>query len=231
MPNICCICRSTVRVSHTKVKLHRFPKHPELRQKWLDDLNLRSADITRDSRVCSLHFIDGNIKTLPSISLGIKFCLPLDTSTPRGKRATNRSLEASNSCKNVHLASTPMTSPTIDTHNLQMVSPCESVAGNDEDLSSNVSTVFNHEHSGSEAATSTDQIQVAVNTALATQLEAVSSEKSSLQVELSNAKTTLFRIENVAHNDSLINLYTGFASYEVFMAFSWAFCPTFEVLG
>ena len=100
-----------------------------------------------------------------------------------------------------------------------MVSPCESVAGNDEDLSSNVSTVFNHEYSGSEAATSTDQIQVAVNTALATQLEAVSSEKSSLQVELSNAKTTLFRIKNVAHNDSLINLYTGFASYEVFMAF------------
>ena len=35
------------------------------------------------SKVCSVHFRDGKIKTLPSISLGIKSRLPLDMSTPR----------------------------------------------------------------------------------------------------------------------------------------------------
>ena len=34
----------------------------------------------------------------------------------------------------------------------------------------------------------------------------------------------MFRVEHIAHNDSLITLYTGFPSYEVFISF-------FEFLG
>ena len=74
MPNNCCVCGSMGRC------LHRFPKDPTLRKKWLDNLNLREEDIGSEARVCVAHFRDG----IPSLSIGWKFSDSC-TSTPRSK--------------------------------------------------------------------------------------------------------------------------------------------------
>lgn len=55
------------------ITLHRFPEQQADRQRWLDGLKLADADITAEARVCSLHFRDGNSKTIPSLHIGMKF--------------------------------------------------------------------------------------------------------------------------------------------------------------
>ena len=72
MPGNCCIC-GQMKSADCKISLHRFPKKPEIRKKWLDGLELTESDINSESRVCSMHFRDGNIKNIPSIHIGIKF--------------------------------------------------------------------------------------------------------------------------------------------------------------
>ena len=65
---------------------HRFPSDDKVRAKWLDSLHLKEEDISPHSRVCNLHFRDGNTKTIPSLSL---VCSPSSYSTPCGKHAAN----------------------------------------------------------------------------------------------------------------------------------------------
>ena len=91
MPNSCCVCGRMKGTDPGQVRtLHRFPADNKLRAKWLDSLHLKEEDISPHSRVCNLHFRDGNTKTIPSVSLGIRLCSPPSYSTPRGKRAANR---------------------------------------------------------------------------------------------------------------------------------------------
>ena len=54
---------------------------------------------------------------------------------------------------------------------------------------------------------------------MASQLDLVRSENTHLKAELEFTKKTLFRIENITNNDSLISTYTGFSSYEILSAF------------
>ena len=214
--------------------LHRFPADDKLRAKWLNSLHLKEEDISPHSRVCNLHFRDGNTKTIPSVSLGIRLCSPPSYSTPRGKRAANRSSSTESApSKRQCLTSTPISTPPMSTsstplsspisnitmpstHELQIVSPSESIAESDSDMYQSDISAFMRP---SDEHTSQSYVQVVVNSALASQLESVTAEKKTLEDEIRTVKSTLFRIENIAHNDSLVSLYTGFISYEVFLAF------------
>ena len=67
--------------------------------------------------------------------------------------------------------------------------------------------------------TSMDNVQVTVNSALTSHIEQLKAENLKLHNELTTAKLAPFRIECIRHDNALITLYTGFPSYDVFMAF------------
>ena len=90
---------------------------------------------------------------------------------------------------------------------------------------SDVSATFNDSRDGESGL-----VQVTVNAALATQLDLVRSDNTHIKAELKCTKKTLFRIENVIENNSLISTYTGFASYEILMAFFAFLVPSTNCL-
>lgn len=108
--------------------LHRFPADPAPRKKWLDNLKLQEQDITSNSRVCSLHFRDGNTKTIPLSTLGRRLTERPDYETPRSKRLASRlSFDENRPSKRTH-ASPSLSSPEPQaTPEPLIVSPSESL--------------------------------------------------------------------------------------------------------
>ena len=91
MPDNCIVCGLT-KEQNPEISLFRIPKNTQIRNAWLKGLCLTPQDIKNVSRVCSLHFRDGNSKTIPSARLGKSFCQLPSKCTPRGKRQTSRDL-------------------------------------------------------------------------------------------------------------------------------------------
>lgn len=52
------------------VSFHRFPRDPALRNSWLEIFQLQESDLKPSTRVCSRHFPNGNVKKMPSITIG-----------------------------------------------------------------------------------------------------------------------------------------------------------------
>lgn len=69
-----------------------------------------------------------------------------------------------------------------------------------------------------------DNRDIFLDTALAARIESLEAETEHLQSTLSTTKPTYFRIQQISGNDALTRFYTGFASYEILLAF-------FEFLG
>lgn len=63
------------------------------------------------------------------------------------------------------------------------------------------------------------EVQVTVDVALSAQIQMLKSQLEKLQAELNVAKRAPFRVECVAHDDSLISLYTSFPSYCLSISF------------
>ena len=66
---------------------------------------------------------------------------------------------------------------------------------------------------------SRSEVQVTVDVAWSSQIQMLKSQLNKLQGELDEAKRAPFRVECVAHDDTLISLYTGFPSYDVLLSF------------
>ena len=62
-----------MQVPGSDFSLHRFPKDLALRKKWFNGLCLQEGDVNAESRVCSFHFRDGDVKNIPSLSIGPHF--------------------------------------------------------------------------------------------------------------------------------------------------------------
>ena len=77
------------------------------------------------------------------------------------------------------------------------------------------------ESPGHEERTSSD---VVVNAALIARIEVLEAENFKLKQQFGSAKPKYFRLEDIAHNDTFVRFYTGFASYVVLLIF-------FEFLG
>lgn len=88
MPNSCIVCGKKSSWQH-RVSLHRFPADLTMQQTRLNVLNLSESDLTPNSRICSLHFRDGDITTTPSLSTGEKFGSP-PIDSKRAKRFRKR---------------------------------------------------------------------------------------------------------------------------------------------
>ena len=72
MPTSCIVCGKKKFWRH-KISLHHFLKDPVVRKAWLNGLHLTESEISPSSRVCNLHFRDGNSSNIPLLSVGEKF--------------------------------------------------------------------------------------------------------------------------------------------------------------
>ena len=52
------------------VSFHRIPKEAARREVWLEIFGLGESDIKPSTRVCSRHFLEGDVKKAPSMTLG-----------------------------------------------------------------------------------------------------------------------------------------------------------------
>ena len=62
-------------------------------------------------------------------------------------------------------------------------------------------------------------IGTTVNVSLVARILFLEAENNTLRQKLSRMGRALFRVEQIAHDDSLVSLYTGFPSYEVLLSF------------
>ena len=91
MPNTC-IIGGHVKGKGGSVSMHRFPADETKRQQWLRVVGLTDDDITVNSRICSQHFLFGDISIPPSVDIGRRFYSPKKVDQDRGKRALKRHL-------------------------------------------------------------------------------------------------------------------------------------------
>lgn len=221
MPGNCVICGAS-KMKDPTISLYRIPKPIEVRTRWLRELNLAEEDVTPDSRVCSKHFRDGYRENVPSISIGEKFGLRPSLDTSRGKRQVNRMAkrkqleESTNSTKEIVAAQVTPEPPDR--------SICGSVSSS-EDLMFSPGTsnsTFTSPRSPTSCTSiplANPNVQVTVNAALASQVEILQVENKRLKVQLQEAKQAPFSIQSISNDASLVCLYTGFPSYEVFLSF------------
>ena len=182
MPTSCIVCGKK-KDKNIKLSLHRFPKNPSIRQVWLHELRLSENDISPSSRLCSLHFRDGNASNIPSLSMGEKFGSCPDMTSSRAKRLQRRTSAATAEDATMEGAISPK--PT----------------------SSNPQQV------------TIDTLSCTVNAALITRVKSLEAENIKLRKELDTAQKRSFCIDDIASDDNLITLYTGFPSYDVLISF------------
>ena len=172
------------------------------------------------SRVCSRHFRNGDPVSGPDMTLGKKFASPKNIE--RVKRAKIRS-------KRQQVSSSTDTVPPSDsfsdehTHSDSRVtsgSPSQVYMSEVPSTLRAVENELNPQPHTGECA----QNEVIINTALLTQIEMLESENKLLRQKLALPKKTRFGIEDIAHDDGLVKVYTGFISYAVLLSF-------FEFLG
>ena len=222
----CCICGNTTS-KDPSVPFHRFTKEPGKRALWLRVFQLREENISPNSRVCARHFPEGNVKKTPSITLGKRFASPIKQG-PRAKRAKERSVDKqlcesraqtplSSSSRSVTPASTSTTSPEPDHEVLT------TVVGDQYDSDYEVHELPSVEEPAHHQPTCSST-EVIVNTALLARIEALEAENQHLKRKQKGKSVSYFKIEDICHDDKLVQFYTGLLSYTVFLAF-------FEFLG
>ena len=243
MVGSCIVCGKNKSSSH-QVSLHRFPKKHELRAQWLSSLSLTESDVTEHSRVCSMHFRDGNPSNIPSHSIGVKFGARAIGDSERSKRAQKREATGTlrtppaskRSCSSAE-SGNDQPPPSIivspvktlaerrGSQGLDMeldVSYASSTGANLSDATFCSFTPCSSMHSLSPMLSSTPasaDISTTVNVSLVARIQALEAENSGLHQQLSRTGKSVFRIQQIAHDDSLVSLYTGFPSYEVLTAF------------
>lgn len=70
----CCVCTAkniywTKQVSTHNCELFKFPDDIKQRSIWLHNMNLGTANLTKNSRICSCHFRDGYFSTLARVQM------------------------------------------------------------------------------------------------------------------------------------------------------------------
>ena len=219
MPNTCIIC-GHVKGKDKCISVHRFPHEPSKRQEWLRALNITENDITGSSRICSRHFLHG---LTPSLHIGKRFSSPKKLQEARGRRAVKRlslsPIFQTPSTKHKRLTLTPASLCASSVAATPGSSTEESMS-----LSASISEPLLSSYGVHELPGYGDNRDIFLDTALAARTESLEAETEHLQSTLSTTKPTYFRVQQISGNDALTRFYTGFASYEILLAF-------FEFLG
>ena len=246
MPGDRCIVCGNTRSKDRSVSLHRFPKVACRRRQWKKALALKNEDIKDYHRVCSRHFVDADPHNKPELSIGKRFASPKKSWTSRAMRSKTRAwrevvrslpLEvSSSSSRSVTPATQSVTSepqssspkpPLVATGSEKLDSdfsidePQTDVALSESECS--MASIVPLTVLSSENAAIDQNTQVLVNTALLARIEALEAENKRLKEHTStttgpscNRKLTF---SDIAANDGLVKLYTGFKCHEDFMSF------------
>ena len=260
MPDICVVCGNTKSKDHS-VSFHRFPKDPMKRSKWIGCLKLKESCVKDHHRVCSRHFPSGDATNNdPSLVLGKKFASLMKHWSARSKRAKARSLNvlfrnasASKSPSptvgpNSPPISTPNESESLSSTSMTDVtacgrsvcsSPIDDLTYSDDGDRSESSSVSVSESTSSLVYTGLNtrsgrNAEVMVSTALLARVELLEAKNKTLKEEVSRSQTTKqepLSVQGIASKQDLIKLYTGFPSYEVFLAFYEFLGPSVKKLN
>lgn len=229
MPSTCILCKHTTQNDGT-VKMFRFPSNPVIRKQWLHNIGLKEQDLRQHSRLCSRHFRNGDKTQLPTLHLGKRFASPRKNNE-RGKRAAKFAQLSELSSSRKHLAMTPHTdldnSASSTSTDISTPVPDVMLVSAGEEL---VSDYQIHELPQKllrdDDSSDTDDNGLENTVALKAHIEFLEAEKkmNNKQLESISSKPQYFRLEEVSGDDNLMRFYTGFISYEVFLA-------VFEFLG
>ena len=230
------MCGNT-RAKDPSVSLHRFPKEKTKRQRWLQALGLKDDDIGSHDRVCSRHFPEGDAKSHdPQLNLGKRFASPKKRWTGRAKRAKRREGarilfdEESHSTTSTKDPSSGSASANdgegVERRPLLVAEVGEQLETDyllyelptDDSLSTATSSGALSSPFSSVSA-SDNSTRVLVDKALLSRIELLEAENKDLKFKLSKMSRKTFSVEDVAGNDDLVKLYTGFTTYSVFLAF------------
>lgn len=181
------------------------------------------TDVSEQTHVCSRHFLHGDSSNIPVLDLGKCFASPKKVDTNRNKRALKRSTRSpstsgSGVCGG---AKRVAITPSSRASSIGVATPSSSRAP----PTTPVSTTGDEGMSVSDSSACRLSFRSDTSTALAARVEFLEAESKYLQSTV-HAKTIpqLFRVEQIAKNDSLVQFYTGFSTYQLFLTF-------FEFLG
>ena len=245
----CCVplCNQRGRVDPrgNRVGFFTFPKDPNIRKQWLQKIRRDvgpNFSLTKDTKICSLHFREEEIKTgisgkkmeLVKGTIPSRFAWrtsprkrhpPLDRSQIPEKRKQMEDFSTcnENGCAAEDLHSVPVASTsTVDSSSLS-----------EDDMISNNLETSDHEiqeesleslkmqllHAQKEIACLNEDLSNLKSRLAKTEAELVNSEKElkRLSQENNDLKSRTFCINNLSDNDS-ISFYTGFLNLETFKA-------------
>ena len=213
------------------------PKEKTKKQRWLEALGLKDEDIGSHDRVCSRHFPEGDAKSHdPQLNLGKRFASPKKRWTGRAKRAKRREAARNLFSEESH-SKTSTTDPSpgstsandggeVEKHPLMVAEVGEQLEtdyqlyelSTDDSLSTSTSSAVLSSPFSS-VSVSDNSTRVLVDKALLSRIELLEAENKDLKSKLSKMSRKTFSVEDVAGNDDLVKLYTGFTTYSVFLAF------------
>ena len=201
------------------------PLSSRQRQRWIEALSLQDIVIKDHHCICSRHFPNDDARNDPQLTLGKRFASPKKQWTGRAKGAKKREEHRRVAATTLQLSpfSSRSPTPTASTSVTPTPPPEPMITSIGEPLQSDYQM---HElptgDGGQEASCPHPDIdEVVVNTALLAQIEALESQNRVLTEKLQVAmdQKSVFGIDNIAGNDKLVNLYTGFPSYDILLAF------------
>ena len=216
----CTVCGNT-KATDPSASFHRIPKDLIRRATWTEALQLRKETFGSSTRVCSRHFLNGDPRNTPSILLGKRLASPIKRD-PRAKRAKNREdqryqeLYSMTPVAPVLNASDTATNPkaiadTTQSGSLGTPTPATStpqpqllIAQVGEQLEMNYTV---HELPGP-SGMQPEEFHF-INQALLTRIEVLEENKLS---DLKNSDKQPFCIEQLQHDDKLVQFYIGFSS-------------------
>ena len=201
-----------------------FPADQVRREQWLKAIGLKANDVKENSRICSRHFLNGDSTQVPSLDIGKHFASPKKLQSKRHARSRSNSVSPSSVPSRKRRMLSMSTSPHL--------SPCNSSADvsdvNDKSHSDQESLIASigepllsdygvHELPDVEDTSYTLSFskKEVVNRALLARIEFLEAENQKLKDCCDVAQPKHFRLENI---DSLVRFYTGFHSYEIFLA-------------
>ncbi len=234
MPGDTCIVCGNTRAKDKSVSMHHFPRDEARRQRWIEALDLNDLVIKDYNRVCSRHFPNADAKNDPQLTLGKRFASPKKHWTGRAKRAKKREETARQLSFSPPLVSPSSSrSPTPVVYTSASPTPPQVQAmvtsvGEQLDTDYHVYELpgVSKESSPSAIPAPSDSTGIVVNAALLARIEALESQNrvltNKLQVAIDQRRP--FKLDDIAGNDKLVQLYTGFSSHDILLAF-------FEFLG
>ena len=212
--------------------MHRFPRDEAKRQRWIEALDLKDIVIKDHHRVCSRHFPNADTRNDPQLTLGKRFASLKKHWTGRAKTAKKREVVR----REVSLSPSLQASPFISRSPTPIASISVSPTPPPEPMVTRIGEQLESEYQCHELPSddsvaekncpSTEQDRGIESTALLARIEALESQNRILTEKLQVAmdRRAVFRIDDIAGNDKLVRMYTGFSSFDVLLAF-------FEFLG